>query len=162
MSFLDVGFSLTPNSMTSFQNNAFILLIGAFLIIIGNTGFPCLLRFIIWVFHKLAPEETSVKESLHFLLDHPRRCFTLMFPSGATWALFGILLLLNAADTILFVALDWNNPELANISDGTKILDGIYQASSTRTAGFSVVNLANLAPAVQVSYMSKSPNFPLV
>ncbi|RPA86361.1 hypothetical protein BJ508DRAFT_322019 [Ascobolus immersus RN42] len=153
MSFLDVGFSLTPDSMVSFQSNAFILLIGAFLIIIGNTAFPCLLRFIIWVLHKITPEDSSVKESLHFLLDHPRRCFTLMFPAGATWALFGILVLLNAADTILFVALDWNNEELAKIPNGTKILDGVYQAASTRTAGFSVVNLAKLAPAVQVSYM---------
>lgn len=157
MSFLDVGFSLTPQSMVPFQSNAFVLLIGAFLIIIGNTGFPCLLRFIIWVCHKVTPKDTSVKESLHFLLDHPRRCFTLLFPARATWVLFGILVLLNAADTILFLALDWNNTELENIPYGTRILDGVYQAASTRTAGFSVVNLANLAPAVQVSYMSRFP-----
>jgi Trk-type K+ transport system membrane component len=32
-------------------------------------------------------------------------------------------------------------------------LDGWYQAASTRTAGFAVVNLADLHPAIQVSYM---------
>jgi hypothetical protein len=33
------------------------------------------------------------------------------------------------------------------------VLDGIFQAASTRTAGFSCVNLAVLHPGVQVSYM---------
>lgn len=33
------------------------------------------------------------------------------------------------------------------------MLDGFFQAISTRTAGFSCVNLATLHPAVQVSYM---------
>ncbi len=33
------------------------------------------------------------------------------------------------------------------------MLDGIFQAFSTRTAGFSCVNLATLHPAVQTSYM---------
>src|SRR5258706_1627348 len=34
-----------------------------------------------------------------------------------------------------------------------RILDGWYQAASTRTAGFAVVNLALLHPAIQVSYL---------
>jgi Cation transport protein len=34
-----------------------------------------------------------------------------------------------------------------------KFVDGLFQAASTRTAGFSVVNLANLHPAIQVSYL---------
>lgn len=36
---------------------------------------------------------------------------------------------------------------------GFRVLDGLFQAVSTRTAGFSVVNLANLHPAIQVSYL---------
>ena len=39
------------------------------------------------------------------------------------------------------------------LSPGLQFLDGLYQASSTRTAGFSVVNLAELHPAIQVSFM---------
>jgi hypothetical protein len=34
-----------------------------------------------------------------------------------------------------------------------RVLDGWFQAVSTRTAGFGVVNLAELHPAIQVSYM---------
>lgn len=36
---------------------------------------------------------------------------------------------------------------------GIKILNGMFEAASTRTAGFSCVNLALLHPGVQVSYM---------
>ena len=36
---------------------------------------------------------------------------------------------------------------------GIKILNGLFEAASTRTAGFSCVNLALLHPGVQVSYM---------
>lgn len=111
--FNDQGFSLHPDSMVPFQKAIFPLLLMTFLIIIGNTGFPCMLRFIIWFMWKLAPHGSPLWEELHFLLDHPRRCFTLLFPKAATWWLFGILVLLNGVDLIFFMILDvslliWN------------------------------------------------------
>src|SRR3954447_10043834 len=36
---------------------------------------------------------------------------------------------------------------------GLKVLNGFFEAASTRTAGFSCVSLADLHPGVQVSYM---------
>lgn len=104
--FNDLGFTLTPDSMISFQLAVLPLILGAFLIIIGNTGFPCMLRFLIWIFTKLVPRDSSVWEELKFLLDHPRRCFTLLFPADATWWLFWILVLLNGIDVIFFIILD--------------------------------------------------------
>ena len=104
--FNDLGFTLTPDSMISFQGAVWILTLGSFLIVIGNTGFPCLLRFIIWSGSKIIPKTSAVWEELQFLLDHPRRCFTLLFPSGATWVLFGILVVLNGLDLIFFIILD--------------------------------------------------------
>ncbi len=104
--FNDLGFTLTPDSMISFSTAIYPLLIMTFLIIIGNTGFPCMLRFIIWFTSKLVPRGTGLWEELQFLLDHPRRCFTLLFPRAATWWLFAILIALNAVDLIFFVILD--------------------------------------------------------
>ena len=104
--FNDLGFTLTPDSMISFQGAVLPLLLGSFLIIFGNTGFPCMLRFIIWIFGKIVPAGYSVYEEIKFLLDHPRRCFTLLFPSSATWVLFAILVALNGIDVILFIILD--------------------------------------------------------
>lgn len=104
--FNDLGFTLTPDSMTSFQKAVFPLLLLSFLIIIGNTGFPCMLRLIIWVLSKVTRQGTALWEELKFLLDHPRRCFTLLFPRNATWWLFAILVALNGIDVIFFIILD--------------------------------------------------------
>lgn len=152
-SFNDVGFSITPDSMMGFADAIFPLLLNGFLIVIGNTGFPCMLRLIIWALSKFTRKETPLWEELKFLLDHPRRCFTLLFPRNATWWLFAILVALNGIDLIFFIILDLNNPTVTDFPVGIRILDGLYQATCTRTAGFSVVSLADLHPAVQVSYM---------
>ncbi|GAB7340517.1 hypothetical protein MBLNU457_6937t1 [Dothideomycetes sp. NU457] len=151
--FTDLGFTLTPDSMISFQTATLPLLFGSFLIIIGNTGFPCMLRFCIWVCSLFAPKSSGLWEELRFLLDHPRRCFTLLFPSRATWWLFWILVLLNGIDLVFFIILDLNDEIVTSLPPGYRVLDGWFQAVSTRTAGFSCVNLAGLHPAIQVSYL---------
>ncbi|KAI9035822.1 potassium transport protein TRK1/TRK2 [Aspergillus affinis] len=152
-SFNDVGFSITPDSMMSFQDAIFPLLLLTFLIVIGNTGFPCMLRLIIWMLSKLTRKESPLWEELRFLLDHPRRCFTLLFPRNATWWLFAILIALNGIDVIFFIILDLNDSTVTKLPVGIRILDGLFQAACTRTAGFSVVSLSDIHPAVQVSYL---------
>ncbi|KAL5117396.1 low affinity potassium transporter [Pleosporales sp. CAS-2024a] len=151
--FNDLGFTLTPDSMVSFQFAVLPLLLGTFLIIIGNTGFPCMLRFVIWLCSICAPKGSAKWEELQFLLDHPRRCFTLLFPSKANWWLFWVLILLNGIDLIFFIILDLNDETVVALPPGFRFLDGLFQAASTRTAGFAVVNIANLHPAIQVSYL---------
>ncbi|XDT33016.1 Cation transport protein [Nakaseomyces glabratus] len=151
--FNDLGLTLTPDSMSSFNRAAYPLIVMIWFIIIGNTGFPVLLRFIIWVMYHLSSDLSQLRESLAFLLDHPRRCFTLLFPSTATWWLFGILVGLNITDWILFIILDFNNVVVKPNPKGYRVLMGLFQAVSTRTAGFSVVDLSQLNSAVQVSYM---------
>jgi potassium uptake Trk family protein len=151
--FNDLGFTLTPDSMVSFQLAVWPLVLGTFLIIIGNTGFPCMLRFTIWLYSKMVPKSSAIWEELRFLLDHPRRCFTLLFPSKANWWLFWILVILNGVDLIFFIILDLNDPTVTSLSGGHRFLAGLFQAASTRTAGFAVVNIADLHPAVQVSYL---------
>ncbi|QDS68981.1 hypothetical protein FKW77_009036 [Venturia effusa] len=151
--FTDLGFTLTPDSMISFQKAAMPMVLGSFFIIIGNTGFPCMLRFMIWISSKCVPHGSSLWEELRFLLDHPRRCFTLLFPQKATWWLFGILIFLNGLDLIFFIILDLKDATVTALPGIYKFLDGLFQAASTRTAGFACVNLADLHPAIQVSYL---------
>ncbi|KAI1467317.1 potassium transport protein TRK1/TRK2 [Daldinia caldariorum] len=151
--FMDLGLTLTPDSMNSFNTAIFPLLIMSFLIILGNTGFPIMLRFMIWLSSLIIPTGSGLWEELRFLLDHPRRCFTLLFPSNATWWLFFILVALNGIDLILFIILDLHGEEVASLPLNIRFLDGWFQATATRTAGFSCVNLATLHPAVQTSYL---------
>ena len=124
--------------MISFQQAVFPLLLGSFLIIAGyltipceiddrNTGFPCLLRLIIWTLFKLFPNASTKKETFGFLLDHPRRCFTLLFPSSATWWLLGVLAILNILDLFFFLVLDLGDGYISAIPVGYRILDGFFQ-----------------------------------
>ncbi|CEJ89429.1 hypothetical protein VHEMI05272 [[Torrubiella] hemipterigena] len=153
VSFMDVGFTLTPDSMISFVKSEFVLMIMCIWIIIGNTGFPVMLRFLIWVMTKLVPRGSGIWEELRFLLDHPRRCFTLLFPSGANWWLFGILILLNSVDLLFFMVLDLKAEPISDLPVHNRVVVGLFQSASTRTAGFSAVNLGDLHPAMPVFYM---------
>ncbi|OBT68801.1 hypothetical protein VE03_02128 [Pseudogymnoascus sp. 23342-1-I1] len=152
-SFNDLGFSLVPDSMVSFQTAIWPLFVMSFMIIFGNTGFPVLLRFIIYCFSKLVPKNSGIWEELKFLLDHPRRCFTLLFPATATWWLFWVLVVLNGVDLVFFIILDFGNPVVTDLAPNIRVLDGWFQATATRTAGFAVVSIADLHPAIQISYM---------
>lgn len=151
--FNNLGLSLTADSMVSFDTAPYPLIFMMFFIIIGNTGFPIMLRFIIWIMFKTSRDLSQFKESLGFLLDHPRRCFTLLFPSGPTWWLFTTLVVLNATDWILFIILDFNSAVVRQVAKGYRALMGLFQSVCTRTAGFNVVDLSKLHPSIQVSYM---------
>ncbi|KKF96248.1 Potassium transport protein 1 [Ceratocystis platani] len=87
--FMDLGFTLTPNSMYSFNSSTLVMLVMSFLIVIGNTGFPIMLRFIIWLLSLIVPEKSGLWEEL-----------------SPTWWLFGVLILFNGVDVILFIILD--------------------------------------------------------
>ena len=94
---------------------------------IRNTGFPCFLRLIIWILFKIFPNGSPAKETLAFLLDHPRRCFTLLFPGSATWWLFGVLVILNVLDLFFFLVLDLGDSYVSAIPIGYRFLDGFFQ-----------------------------------
>lgn len=180
--FTDCGYTLTPDSLISFRTATVPMLTGAVLIIAGQTGFPFMLRLFIWTIAKLVPTNRDLWEELRFLLDHPRRCFTLLFPSTATWWLFWFSVVLNLLGLLFFIVMNvssilstirhltgylvgkrtllltdiykLNNTAVnSGLSSGYKVLDGLFQAISTRTAGFSVVNLADVHPALQVYYL---------
>lgn len=125
----------------------------SFLAYAGNTCYPCLLRLVIWSMSKLCPKGSSMKESLTFLLDHPRRCYTLLFPSRPTWVLFGVLFALNFIDILLIIVLDLHNPTVASLPAGVRVVSAIFQAASSRHTGTATFNLADVNPAVQFSLM---------
>ncbi|KIX08339.1 uncharacterized protein Z518_02995 [Rhinocladiella mackenziei CBS 650.93] len=150
----NLGFTLTPDSMSSFQDATFPMLLMTFLAFAGNTCYPVFLRLVIWTTSKLAPKNSSMQEPLAFLLDHPRRCYTLLFPSRPTWILFGILFVLNFIDVMLIIVLDLDNPAINNLAIGPRILAALFQAASSRHTGTSVFNLADVNPAVQFSLLA--------
>ena len=149
----NLGFTLTPDSMISFRDATWPMLLMSFLAFAGNTLYPCLLRATIWTMSKIVKKGSETHESLQFLLDHPRRCYTLLFPSKPTWILFGVIFVLNFVDVLLIIVCDLNNPELTALSPGPRVLAAIFQSASSRHTGTSTFNLANVNPAVQFSLM---------
>jgi len=147
------GMSLVDQSMIPFQKAYPMILLMAFLILAGNTAFPVFLRLTIWITTKIVPNKSQLNDTLHFLLDHPRRCFIYLFPSHQTWFLFTVLVVLNGTDWFFFLVLDIGNPAIESVPIGTRICIGLLQATAVRASGFGTVALSALAPAVQVLYV---------
>jgi potassium uptake Trk family protein len=148
------GFTLTPDSMICFRDATWPMVLMTFLAFAGNTCHPIILRLIIWTFRKAVSANSSMQESLRFLLHHPRRCYTLLFPSNTTWILFGILFTLNFIDVLLIIVLDIDNAEVASLPMASRVLAATFQAASSRHTGTSTFNLAKVNPGVQFSLLT--------
>ncbi|CAO3682168.1 unnamed protein product [Rhizopus microsporus] len=152
--FTNLGLNHLDDSMTPFQNAPCPLILSIILILVGNTAFAIMLRFIIWASYQLTPKsKVMLRETFRYLLDHPRRCYTTLFPSTQTWWLFIILVIITVIELICFLALNYWLPVLSGITWGSRFLDGLFQSVATRNAGFSVVNLADINPATQIVYI---------
>ncbi|KAI2821909.1 hypothetical protein CBS115989_2509 [Aspergillus niger] len=154
--FVNSGMSLLDANMTAFQTNAYPLLTMAFLILSGNTLYPCFLRFIIWAMRCLIPDKPSWatwKVTLDFILDHPRRVYTNLFPRRHTWYLLGTIIILNAIDWAGFEVLSIGNKEIESLPTGYRVLDGLFQACAVRAGGFYVVTIADLRQGLLVLYV---------
>lgn len=86
--FNNSGMSLLDANMTAFNKAIYMLLTMSLLILAGNTCYPIFLRLIVWTMYRILPENekwSDSRDTLKFLLDHPRRCYTNLFPSPHTW-----------------------------------------------------------------------------
>ncbi|PHZ12443.1 TrkH-domain-containing protein [Rhizopus microsporus ATCC 52813] len=153
-SFNNLGLSQLDESMQPFEKAPFMLFLIMMLILAGNTAYAILLRLVIWIMYKITPQSYYMRrETLKYLLDHPRRCYTTLFPSYQTRWLLVVLVGITFAEFISFVALNYWLPVLEGVGWGTCILDGLFQSVTTRSAGYNVVDLMNLNPGTQITYI---------
>ncbi|KAI9494256.1 cation transport protein-domain-containing protein [Zychaea mexicana] len=129
----NLGMSPLDASMVPFQNTPFPLICTMIQILAGNTAYAILLRFIIWVLWKTTPQRYAMRrETFRFLLDHPRRCYTTLFPSTQTWWLLIILVVITVVELVCFLALNYWLPVLEGLPWGSRFLDGLFQSIATR------------------------------
>ncbi|PKI85887.1 Trk1p [Malassezia vespertilionis] len=146
----NLGMSLSDSSMAAGFQNAYLLLIPMMvLILVGNTAYPVMLRFVIWIASKLTRKASRTYETLQFLLDHPRRCFVYLFPRENTWFLFALLVAVNIGDWFFIMILDLSERKKA-FSTGAWVLDALFQSIATRSAGFQTLDILSLSPAEQM------------
>ncbi|KAI0754516.1 TrkH-domain-containing protein [Daedaleopsis nitida] len=148
----NTGMSLVDQGMVPFQTAYPLVLCLVICVLAGNTCLPIFLRLMIWGLTKL-PGRSRMKESLHFLLDHPRRCTIYLFPSRQTWLLFVIVTCLNCTNLLFDLVLNLGNPATDSIPLGVRFLDAVLIAAACRNAGYQPIPLSSLYPAVQVLFV---------
>ncbi|KAF2713619.1 cation transporter [Pleomassaria siparia CBS 279.74] len=154
--FNNSGMSLLDANMVAFQTSVYMLLTMGFLIIAGNTCYPIFLRLIVYALLKLHPKNERWEDSrrtLQFLLDHPRRCYTNLFPARHTWWLLSSVVCLNGIDWAAFEILNIGNEAITSLPANIEILDGLFQAFAVRSGGFYVVLIPNVRVSLQVLYV---------
>jgi len=125
--FCNAGFDIfgciTPGaSLMEFNSDPVVILTLATLVVIGGLG------FFVW------QEIVSVKKFRKFSVYTKLVLLTT-----------GVLLLAGAA---VYCALEWNNPgTLGAMSLGDKLLNGLFQSVTVRTAGFAAIDQAALTDA---------------
>ncbi|KAI8641598.1 cation transport protein-domain-containing protein [Parasitella parasitica] len=153
-SFNNLGLSLVDASMVPFQSAPCMLILSMILILAGNTAYAIILRLIIWFLYKITPKTYIMRrETFRYLLDHPRRCYTTLFPATQTKWLLIVLIGITIVEFISFIALNYWLPVLSNLDWGARIMDGLFQSVATRNAGYSVVDLMALNPGTQIVFI---------
>ena len=116
----DIFGKLAPgSSLQVFQSDPVVLLTLGVLIVVGGLG------FLVW-------EDVAEKRSFRKLTVYSK----LVLSATVSLLLLG---------WVLTCAMEWNNPEtLGSLSVGDKILNGLFQSITLRTAGFDALNQAGL------------------
>ncbi|ORZ00722.1 cation transport protein-domain-containing protein [Syncephalastrum racemosum] len=157
--FNNLGLNQLDASVVPFQNAPFPLLLSAIMILIGNTMYAVCLRFVIWILWRLTPESHLMqRETFRYLLDHPRRCYTSLFPSTQTWWLFFIGVALTVTELVCFIAFNYWLPVINDLSWGSRVLDGFFQSVATRNGTQIVYIIAMYISVYPVAISMRNSN----
>lgn len=151
--FSNGGLNILNANFVPFSGYPYILIVAGVLAFAGQTQFPILLRLTIWTMKKMCPQNSRFRNTLEFLLQHPRRCFIYLFPSRETWYLLAIQLAIDITAWLCFEILNIGMPDVEALPTGTRILDGLFQATGLRTSGAYIITFSSLAPACLVAYL---------
>jgi trk system potassium uptake protein TrkH len=121
MAFNNAGFGLAPDNLTRFAGDPVVNLVIAVSVVIGGLGFPVLAE--LWRTRARRPGRWTLHTKL-------------------TLAMSAALI---AVGTVGVLAYEWSNPRtLGPMPVGEKLLAGLFQGVSPRTAGFNTVDIGAL------------------
>ncbi|KAF2029479.1 potassium transport protein-like protein 1 [Setomelanomma holmii] len=151
--FCNGGLNVVNSNFIPFSGKPYVLITAGCLAFLGQTQFPIFLRLTIWIMKKMCPHGSRFRNTLDFLLQHPRRCFLYLFPSRETWYLLFIQITIDITAWLCFEILNIGMPDVEALETGTRILDGLFQATGLRTSGAYIISFSSLAPACLVAYV---------
>jgi Trk-type K+ transport system membrane component len=161
--FNNSGMSLIDANAIPFARNYYPILTMGVLVLAGNTCYPIFLRIIVWALHRISERIARQRtlddpwrertKTLRFLLDHPRRCYTTLFPSQHTWWLALTVFSLNATDWIFFELLNIGNKAIFDgLATRYIVIDSLFQTLAVRGGGFYIFSLVSLRISLLVLY----------
>ncbi|EIW72701.1 hypothetical protein TREMEDRAFT_11924, partial [Tremella mesenterica DSM 1558] len=133
------GMTLTDQGLAPFASCYILIYVIALVMLAGNHALPMTLRLFIWIGTKIW-RKGETNETLHFLLDHPRR--------HQTWYLTLALATFTAIELFGYLVLNIGLPILKDISPFQRFSDAVIQSLSVRGSGFGVVSVSSMAPSV--------------
>jgi len=77
-----------------------------------------------------------------------------LFPVRETVFLTITVVVFTFAEALAFVTLNWNENDVSGLTPFQKFVAAIFQSISTRTAGFNIIDLSSIHPALQVFYVT--------
>jgi Trk-type K+ transport system membrane component len=148
-SFNNSGFMLFSDNLIRFERNITVTLVVAFLIILGNTAFPIILRFIIFVCYKFSRQYKLV---FKYLLEKHHHLSTHLFPGLQTRAYALISFALFGLGVITPLILD-NERSFRAKPFGYQLLIAFFHAVSCRTGGFATTDITTFSMATLCVYI---------
>jgi len=107
----------------------------------GNAAFP--LGPSPSMFRLSFPFTPNLVSSYHTVRPEVRKIHYCLYRRALNWYC-------SFTDWFCFMVLDIGNPDIDSIPLGTRFVAGLLQAIAVRAAGFGIVPLAGLAPAVKL------------
>ncbi len=143
--FNNAGFSLFPDSLVGYADQAWPIAIISALIIIGGIGYQVIMEGFMWLRDRFRRRKTCNVFSLHFKV--------------VTSTTFALLVL----GTIAFLFIEFDNVDtLADKGVGTQLLFAGFQSVVMRTAGFNSIDIgametSSLFMAIALMFVGASP-----
>jgi len=154
--FSNAGLVLFSDNLIQFRAETFVLFVLSVLIMLGNVAYPLVLALVVRVLRRYYHYcgNTASEKCCAILVDFPRECHTHLFPAPILRFLFVVLVITTWVEFSVLVYFNYNDgPALADMSPYHKVVVGLFQSISTRTAGFNTVSIGDLGPAVVVMYI---------
>lgn len=126
----NAGFSLFPDSLTSYQSSVLLNLVITALIICGGIGQQVIFEFYLWLRDRMLRRRQSLEFSLNFKVVTSTTIFLLI------------------VGTIAFLLIEFNNSNtLGSSTLSEKFIKAWFQSVTTRTAGFNTIDLGKMTTA---------------
>jgi Trk-type K+ transport system membrane component len=150
-SYANGGFAPFDDNMVSVgSHNPGLLIVLVIGVLLGNTAYPPTLRLILWLLNLLP---TRLKPITTFLLKHPRKCYTHLFPAFPNLFLVLVLLASNLFQFLAAVGLNWNYAFLQPYDNWQRLVNLFFQTVVTRTAGFESLDITQFSAGSQILFL---------